>query len=71
MFWKGYLGCGKRLAGFWLKIEGSGFRMQDADEAAEVICALQPWAVQWRDAGGRTAMHWASLRASTAVIEVR
>ena len=44
--------------------------LQDADEAAAMLCTLQPGCVNLRDAGGRTALHYAALRGAAATCEV-
>lgn len=43
--------------------------MHDAAAACTVLCEAHPWAVNLRDAGGRTAMHWAATKGATAAMD--
>ena len=44
--------------------------MQDWKEGAIAILKRYPFTLNWQDEMGRTALHWASLRTSTGVMEV-
>uniref|UniRef100_A0A7S3UGN9 MYND-type domain-containing protein n=1 Tax=Picocystis salinarum TaxID=88271 RepID=A0A7S3UGN9_9CHLO len=44
--------------------------MQDWKEGATAILKRYPFTLNWQDEIGRTALHWASLRTSTGVMEV-
>jgi len=44
--------------------------MQDWKEGATAILKRYPFTLNWQDDIGRTALHWASLRTSTGVMEV-
>ena len=43
--------------------------MQNAADAVRLLVDAQPWSLAWRDAGGRTAAHWAAVRGATDALE--